>query len=414
MEDQKNYQNSHTSPPIFRLVLTGGPCGGKTTSSSVISERFQALGWRVFTVPEAATVLLSGGINFYNLTPDQVYNFQTNLLKVMMCLEDAFVDLARKSGQKSLVICDRGAMDCSAYIDQETWQAIVDENGWTTVGLRDSRYDCVVHLVSAADGAPKFYTTHDGSVRTETPELARELDCKIQNAWIGHPYLSIINNDTDFKKKIDRVIHTIANFVGETVPIAGLTKRKFLVENSPDNFPAGIKYQDYDVEHNYLVTSDKTQARLRKRGQFGTYAYTWTVRFPERHGQSLQLRRKITGREYITVRGSQCDSRRNTVCKKRRSFIYKNQYYELDTYTSCQPGLMLLEAYIPANADVNLPPFLGVVREVTKEKEYSMYNLALKDHPKTIAEITASQYRGADIPPNEPRMVDTAGYFDLK
>ena len=49
----------------------------------------------------------------------------------------------------------------------------MDENGWTTAALRDQRYDCVVHLVSAADGAEEFYTTHDGSVRSEPPQLVR-------------------------------------------------------------------------------------------------------------------------------------------------------------------------------------------------------------------------------------------------
>ena len=70
----------------------------------------------------------------------------------------------------------------------------------------------------------------------------------------------------------------------------------------------------------------------------GTYVYTHTVRFPELHGQNLQLRRNLTGREYISVRDSQGDASRDTVKKKRRSFLYKNQSYELDIYENCRKG----------------------------------------------------------------------------
>lgn len=73
--------------------------------------------------------------------------------------------------------------------------------GHTTIGLRDSRYDFVVHMVSAADGAEPFYNTvsspfqsffcilmhrfwqETNVVRTETPEVARVIDAKIKEAW---------------------------------------------------------------------------------------------------------------------------------------------------------------------------------------------------------------------------------------
>lgn len=48
-------------PPLYRVVLTGGPCGGKTTALSEIKARLDALGFLVLCVPEAATLLFSGG-----------------------------------------------------------------------------------------------------------------------------------------------------------------------------------------------------------------------------------------------------------------------------------------------------------------------------------------------------------------
>jgi len=52
---------------IWKLVLTGGPCGGKTTGQARLSTFFENLGWKVYRVPETATVLLGGGVNFADL-----------------------------------------------------------------------------------------------------------------------------------------------------------------------------------------------------------------------------------------------------------------------------------------------------------------------------------------------------------
>ncbi len=57
----------------------------------------------------------------------------------------------------AVILCHRGVMDASAYTTEETWQIILDEQGWNTVNLRDRRYDAVLHLVSAADGAVEYF-----------------------------------------------------------------------------------------------------------------------------------------------------------------------------------------------------------------------------------------------------------------
>lgn len=70
----------------------------------------------MFRVPEAATMLLSGGHSFANLNKLQQYIFQGALLKLMLALEDAFITLARSTHSKCIVLCDRGTMDCRRYI----------------------------------------------------------------------------------------------------------------------------------------------------------------------------------------------------------------------------------------------------------------------------------------------------------
>lgn len=47
---------------ISKIVITGGPCGGKSTALGRIKDRFTAKGYRVLFVSETATELISGGV----------------------------------------------------------------------------------------------------------------------------------------------------------------------------------------------------------------------------------------------------------------------------------------------------------------------------------------------------------------
>eukprot|EP00662_Eupelagonemidae_sp_cell21_P057371 gene57371-biopygen46970 len=61
-------------------------------------------------------------------------------------------------------------------------------------GLRDKRYDLILHLVTAADGAEEFYSLDNNEARRETPEEARSQDRRLREVWLGHPRHVVINN----------------------------------------------------------------------------------------------------------------------------------------------------------------------------------------------------------------------------
>ena len=46
---------------VTRILLTGGPCAGKTTALAAIKSDLTQLGYKVLEVPEAATILANGG-----------------------------------------------------------------------------------------------------------------------------------------------------------------------------------------------------------------------------------------------------------------------------------------------------------------------------------------------------------------
>lgn len=72
-----------------------------------------------------------------------------------------------KSDKNSVILCDRGVMDGQAYMDENTWIALLDEMDQNVINLRDKRYDAVIHLVTAADGAAQFYNLENNVARYE-------------------------------------------------------------------------------------------------------------------------------------------------------------------------------------------------------------------------------------------------------
>lgn len=385
---------------VYRLVLTGGPCGGKTTGQARLCTFFENLGWKVYRVPETATVLMGGGVKFTDLDEDETYRFQENLLKTMMQIENTFFDLAASSSQNALVICDRGTMDASAYLKASQWERMKADNQWNEVDMRDSRYNQVIHMVSASKGAEVFYRTDNHTTRHEGIELARTLDTITSQAWVGHPYYDVIDNTTDFERKIVRMMAAVVNRLGiEAGDRLSLDsrKRKFLVTSLPDELTYP-QFQDFIVVHDYLVTpNQKMQARIRRRGQnvswdaqqkrwnldTGNWTYIHTIRRPEINKQRPEVKHQINMKEYRLLL-AQKDTNRYTVYKKRRCFLWNNQYFQMDIYQEpcharCQ-NLILLETYTTQKGEeLQLPEFLAIHKEVTDDPYYSMYNLSRKD-----------------------------------
>ena len=103
-----------------------------------------------------------------------------------------------------MILIDRGLMDGSAYISSENWQALMDEMGCNVVMLRDARYDAVIHMVTAADGAEEFYANLNNEARYESAEEAVAKDIKIREAYLGHQrWFCVDNTASSFDHKIN-------------------------------------------------------------------------------------------------------------------------------------------------------------------------------------------------------------------
>ena len=143
-------------PHIPRIVITGGPSGGKTSALSMLLQKLPSLGYAPFTVPEVATLILSGGVRIGDIVNDQALYamFQEQILRAQLDFERRWKKFAQiQPGEKKIIICDRGSMDGKAYIEPGIFSAIFRKLGTTESDLRDKRYDAVFHMVTAAFGA---------------------------------------------------------------------------------------------------------------------------------------------------------------------------------------------------------------------------------------------------------------------
>ncbi|XP_072024351.1 TRPL translocation defect protein 14-like [Amphiura filiformis] len=382
---------------VYKVVLTGGPCGGKTTGQAFVSTFFENLGWKVFRVPETATHLLSGGIKVMELDEEEAYRFQYNLIQTMLFTENTYFELAESSEQNCLIICDRGTMDAVSYMMKGHWERMKEEFNWDNISMRDKRYDQVIHLVSAAKGAEDFYTKDNNAARFEDCNEAKESDDRTCQAWVGHPYFDVIDNSTGFERKIARMVAIMCDRMGLTQGDKirdNSQKRKFLISSLPDKnaFPS---FEDFEVEHIFLAGPDNERSRLRKRGQRGlelsdrclpgSYTYQHSLSKPS-NGQHIQTRTTLTSRQY-QILAKQRDGNRFKIMKTRRCFLWNDMYYQMDIYKKPQnprcAGVIILETYTTTNnileKDQLIPDFLDVRKEVTDDQDYSMYNLCKKE-----------------------------------
>ncbi|MDO4977023.1 MAG: ATP-binding protein [Eubacteriales bacterium] len=196
---------------VSKIVLTGGPCGGKSTGLKKIQEVFTARGYTVLIIEETATELIPNGLTPGGCLSQKEY--QKCQMSIQMAKESVF-DYASTQidNENILIFCDRGAMDNRAYLTEEEFVEALEFIGYSEEELL-SHYDAVFHLVTAAKGAEEFYTTENNVARTETVEEAAALDDRILLAWQKHPYVRIIDNAKDFDGKIQKLMEEITYFL---------------------------------------------------------------------------------------------------------------------------------------------------------------------------------------------------------
>ena len=355
-----------------KIVITGGPCAGKTTAMSWVQNYFSKLGYAVLFVPETATELISGGLAPW--TCGTGVDFQKCLMQLQLTKEKVFAQgAATMKTDKALIVCDRGALDNKAYMSDAEFAMVASSLSSNEVELRDG-YDAVFHLVTAAKGAVECYTTANNAARTETPEQAAALDDKLIAAWTGHPHLRIIDNSTDFQDKLKRLVAEISGFLGEPEPYE--IERKFLVAY-PDIawLEAQPNCQRVEIIQTYLKSDDGSETRVRQRGADGHYIYYLTTKKPVSDVKRVEIERRLTQDEYLRCL-MDADPDCRPIRKTRYCLTYENQYFEIDIYPFWKDQAIVEIELREETQEIRFPEELKIIREVTGDEAYKNATLA--------------------------------------
>jgi thymidylate kinase/CYTH domain-containing protein len=353
---------------IKKIVLTGGPCAGKTSALTKIEETVIEKGYRVFIIPESATELINGGIRpFGNQAVDMV-KFQELILKYQLQKEKMYEEAIKSldDNVKCILLCDRGTMDNKAYITNEQFNNILNKLSLKEANLLDN-YDMIIHLVTAADGKEEYYTLANNGARTETIEQAIKLDRKTINSWVGHNNLIIIDNSTEFDEKLQRVMESINNLIGEPITLRQQQKYTIDLNNSKLGFIKNNGLTKILIDQTYLETQDLDyEIRLRKKILNNDSSYFYTVQKKYDNGLANVITdKKINYKEYEEILN--CSVVKKTVKKDRYCFVHRKQYFKLDIFDNNDIGILEIEA---PNKNIIIPYGLKIISDVTNNKEY--------------------------------------------
>lgn len=371
---------------IKKIVITGGPCAGKSTAMARIEQELTEKGYKVLIIAETATELIMGNISPFELSPEV---FQEAVCKLQMQKEASYLmaaqAFAEKDGKDVVIIHDRGINDNKAYMSPELFTTILEKAGTTEVQVRES-YDAVFHLVTAADGAERYYTLENNQARYEsTLEMAIDTDRKTLNVWGGHPHHRKIDNSTDFNGKMDKLMLGIYQVLGIPAPVE--IERKFLV-HMPNIEQLCEKYHvsEVDIVQTYLQSEPDIEARVRQRSYTNpnthsteaSFYYTEKVSVPDSKLTRLEREKRISLSEYASyLLKSDTDFRQ--VIKTRYSFIMDEYSIELDVYPFWNDRAIVEVELTDEQQSVDISKEFRIIKEVTDLDDFKNKSLARID-----------------------------------
>jgi predicted ATPase len=163
----------------FSVVITGGPCAGKTEVWRYLGKAFP----HAVLVPEIATELILSGQTHELLGLEE---FQTRIYQRQIAAEEK----ARDKGD--LVICDRGLADGLAYHH-------LSHTADLSHGEILQRYDLVMQLEVIPD--PQVYQrSQNNPARTEDYFEALKIESRICQVYSRHPCCYFLKGTIQEKK----------------------------------------------------------------------------------------------------------------------------------------------------------------------------------------------------------------------
>ena len=185
-----------------KIVLTGGPSGGKTTALSILKETF---GNKIALVQEAATLIYRGRFPSKDNSPLHIEHAQNIIFYTVHQLEH----LAQVTSAADIIVCDRGSIDGAVYWPKGPEDFFKAMN--TTLEAELARYDAVLHLSPPPE--KDFYQATN--VRTENLQQAFEIDDKILKIWEKHPNRLVVPREKHYFEKAEIIKNFVEKMLSE-------------------------------------------------------------------------------------------------------------------------------------------------------------------------------------------------------
>jgi predicted ATPase len=174
---------------IQRIVLTGGPGGGKTTGADLLRRE---IGEQLVVVPESASLLFDGG--FPRVADGAARVVQRAIYEVQRGLED----VQSICYPDRVLLCDRGTVDSAAYWPDGP-EAFFEAMG-SCHAAELGRYDAVLFFETAAVGG--LAIEGGNRHRVESNEEAVDLDRRLRALWKPHPCFHLVPHQPSFMAKL--------------------------------------------------------------------------------------------------------------------------------------------------------------------------------------------------------------------
>ena len=377
-----------------KIVVTGGPCAGKTTGLTWIQNSFEKMGYTVLFLQEPATEMMTAGVTPARCSSPMAYQeFQMELqYEKEKLFERAALDIAyahpeadaeekgtEEEGKtplvprKVLVVCDRGFFDNLAYMSGEEFRQVLEKLNVTEEKLL-AGYDGVFHLETTAKNATVFYGNANNAVRGETPEEAARLDDRLIEAWSRHPHFRVIENFSGFEDKMRLLVAEIAACLGEPVPPE--IRRRYLIDYPDTEMLEGLEdCHRIEIEQAYLRSAENVEIRIRSQ-KSGADSMFYETRYLLSEGKRrLDSELRLSAHNYHKML-AHADPDRGRLKKTRYRLNWKGTNFDIDLYEMWGDQALLEVSLRDEDQQIDFPPFLSIRKEVTGDERYEISHLA--------------------------------------
>lgn len=357
LEKEKNKKYSK----IFKIAITGGPLGGKTTCINKVKEYFESKKYKVIIVNDYNKILKDSSLEDIDLN---------TLLLNRISYEEMYDNLISSlDNEKIIVLYDTSILDIRANTTKRDFNITCRKNNISIESIRNG-YDAVFHLKTVAKWDTGVYEKNNQNKDID-PLYASTIDDKLINIWIPHANYRIIDNCISVDSKANNLISEISKFINHDKK--SYIEKKYIIKPIDLELLNNInECGKVKMTLTYLENStDKEDIKLLLRDEDEKKFYQLITK-----GTS-NTTKYISPDEYISLLDKK-DKNRIQIVKDRYNLVYNSTYYKIDYFYDL--NLWILEIDLLNDYDkIVIPKFIEIIEDVSNNKKYKNYNLSLKE-----------------------------------